>query len=345
MQNSITDPVSSSKTGKLYMVITVDTESSDSPRAVSRKDLLDSMIYGKVRHRYWGVPKILDILDEYECKVTFFISVFEYKKYGESALQDVCALIREKGHDIQLHVHPVWAYGRRFMTEYTFEEQAEIIKKGAGVLERWSGERPVAYRGGAYYSLNKDTFKALKANGIAVDSTMFYGQPHCGYVATRNRVIDINGIMELPITICRVRFEVSMGLFNYRSRPRYSKTDINEECMDLYRFVEAAKENDLRVMTLFLHSYSFLDFDSSYENPRPNYEDMEKFKRLLAMVSKDPGIEIVTVKQLYGLFLTHPELFTTASDYVPQIGVKMGLVPAVRSKLTRFNLLSRLAGV
>ncbi|UCG55202.1 MAG: hypothetical protein JSV32_03025, partial [Dehalococcoidia bacterium] len=70
----------------------------------------------------------------------------------------------------------------------------------------------------------------------------------------------------------------------------------------------------------------------------PNYKDMEKFDGFLSAVTNDPDIEIITVKQLYDVYLNTPEVFIEASDYVPKIGTRMGLASAFHAGLTHFNL-------
>jgi peptidoglycan/xylan/chitin deacetylase (PgdA/CDA1 family) len=311
----------------LYVVITIDVESSDSPNAIKNNDLLTTMIYGEVGGAQWGFPKILEILARYHLNATFFISAFEHKKYGESALHNICTEIKKEAQDIQLHVHPVWAYGKRYMAEYSPGEQVEIIKEGSRLLTSWTGEKPLAYRGGAYYSLNENTFDALKASGIVIDSTMFYSQPHCQYVTTRNRVVETKGIVELPVTIFRRQLDISVGPFKYKRQPRYTKTDIDGASLEaLLQFVKEAKMNNLRVMNLFMHSYSFLNFDTSFSNSRPDYEDMEKFDSFLSAISSDPEIQIITMIQFYELYLKNPEVFTGASDYVPEIKTRLNTV-------------------
>lgn len=315
----------------LYIVTTVDVESSDNPDAICRDELMPIMTYGRIGQAYWGFPRILDMLSRYHLNATFFISALQYKKNGEAPWREICAEIIRKGQDIQLHIHPAWSYDKRFMAEYSYNEQVEIIRHGAGMLEKWTGEKPVAYRGGAFYSLNEDTFKALKSAGLEVDSTMFYGQPHCRYIITRNRVVEVDGIVELPVTFCRVQTDFSLGPLKYKRSPRNMKTDINAVGLDvLLQFVKEAKTSNIRVMNLFLHSYSFLHLDSSYRPVEPAHQVLEKFDRFLATVTGDPEIEVITVKRFHELYRRNPSVFTGASDHVPEIKTKLGTVPSLQ---------------
>ncbi len=325
---------------QLYVIITVDVESSDSPQAVHRTDLLNCMVYGQVGTEYWGFPRIIEICDKYNCPATFFVSVFEYKKYGEESWREVCAEIKRKRHDVQLHCHPLWAYGKRYMHEFSLEEQREIVRAGKQLLEGWIDDSPVAYRGGAYYSINADTFAALKSNGIAVDSTVLRGQPQCKVTLTPNKATEVSGIVELPISVCQVQHQVTLGPLKYKGRPGYAKVDLNVLTLDqLLWFVDQAKKHNLAVMTLFLHSYSLVKFDPSLSNFQPDPAALEKFDKFLSIITGDSDIKIITIKQFYELYRSNPEIFTQSPEYVPVLAQPLSL-----SKAMRHVVLSRKPG-
>lgn len=327
---------------RLYIIITVDTESSDTPKAVAQSGLVSPMVYGKVNGTYWGFPKIMEVCDCHNCKATFFVSVFQHAMDSKGIFKEICQEIKHKAHDVQLHTHPVWGYGKRFMYDYSLEEQNRIIGEGAKLLEKWTGESPIGHRAGAY-SINEDTLRALSVNGIAIDSSMFYSLPNCQFIKTKNRVIEISGIIELPVTVCQIQVEFTLGPFRYRRPPYYDKTDIDWLNLDeLIWCLEQAKTNNLRVMTLFLHSYSFLKFDSSLRHFKPEPEDVEKFDKFLSVVAKDPEIEFITVKQFHDLYRHNPELFTKASNFAPSLPRRIGsagVIPKglayLKAKITR----------
>ena len=158
--------------GKLYVIITVDLEDSQRPAVVFNEEIkeLKQMIYGEINNKYFGFPKILEICNSHNIKATFFISVFDSKKYGENSFKTICQVIKENGHDVQLHTHPRRAYDktRREMYLYSLDEQIEIIREGKELIKEWTGEYPIAHRAGAY-GLNENTLVALKENNIPID--------------------------------------------------------------------------------------------------------------------------------------------------------------------------------
>ncbi|MBI2830684.1 MAG: polysaccharide deacetylase family protein [Chloroflexi bacterium] len=330
---------------KLFIIITVDTESSDSPQAIRRTDLLKPMFYGQFEGSYYGFPRIIEICERFTCKATFFVSVFEFRKYDGDGLREVCREIKQKGHDVQLHTHPIWTYEKRHMYDNSLEEQVRIIQEGKELLERWTGDSPIAHRAGVY-GADENTLRALKQNDIPIDSSNFYGHETCKLAVTKNRVVERQEIVEVPVTFFKRRKETGLGPAKLKLVENFIKTDVDWASLDeLLWFAEQAKLHNLKVMTLFLHSYSFIKFDSNFTHFEPDYEDAEKFEKFLAVVTKDPEIEIVTMKQFYELYRSDPEYFTRASDYVPVKAEPVTISEAARKGLNRFKARAQKVGI
>jgi len=306
---------------QLFVVITVDTEDSQRPAVVydNKVEELDTMVYGYINGNLYGFTKIIEICDGFGCKATFFVSVFDCGKYGEDAIAAICRLIKQRGHDIQLHTHPrrVYDKARREMYKYSFEEQVRIVKDGAGLIRKWVDESPVAHRAGAY-GLNEDTIKSLRENNIRIDSSMFYGYPNCKLTWSRNRVVERDGILEIPVTgFFREKAVYLMGIPVWRRRS-FVKTDIDAASLDeLKFFAEEARRHDIRVMNLFMHSYSFIRFNADFTHFEPDYEDIEKFERFLEYATADPSIRFVTIRELFEIYQKDPGSLLDGSDYVP----------------------------
>ena len=256
----------------------------------------------------------------YNIKATFFISVFDSKKYGENSFKTICQVIKENGHDVQLHTHPRRAYDktRREMYLYSLDEQIEIIREGKELIKEWTGEYPIAHRAGAY-GLNENTLVALKENNIPIDSSMFYSHPNCKVTWTRNKILEKNGIIEVPVTVFYRDICWGAGPLSLKIRRSFVKTDIDWASLDeLKSFVKEAKKHNIRVMNLFMHSYSFIRWDSGFTNFRPDYADIEKFVHFLEFIKSDREIAVITMREFYDLYKKNPGLFNGA-DHVPLI--------------------------
>jgi peptidoglycan/xylan/chitin deacetylase (PgdA/CDA1 family) len=201
---------------------------------------------------------------------------------------------------------------------YSLDEQIKIIKDGKELVKEWTGENPVAHRAGAY-GINEDTFVALKENGIPIDSSSFYGHPNCKAVVTKNKIVEHNGIIEIPVTVFRRVQRVKLGGWVLKRQSSYVKTDIDWANLgELKSFVKQAKENNVKVMTLFMHSYSLLKFDQDFTHFEPDGNDIEKLDKFLNYVANDPEIRVITMKEFYEMYQKDSEQFI-GSDYVPVV--------------------------
>ncbi len=104
----------------------------------------------------WDDPKveqILDILDQYQAKATFFVVGEWCDKYPDQVRQ-----ISERGHEVGNHsnTHPD-------MTKLTREEIAADIEAAGAKIERLIGKRPAVFRApsGAYNDMVLETARGL----------------------------------------------------------------------------------------------------------------------------------------------------------------------------------------
>ena len=102
------------------------------PANAKRPVLMSQGAYGwKV-----GMPRVLNLLDRYQIKATFFIP-------GEVAERHA-ALVREvvdRGHEVAHH-----SYSHRWIVTLTPEEEREEMRKGMEILTSLAGVRPRGWR-------------------------------------------------------------------------------------------------------------------------------------------------------------------------------------------------------
>lgn len=116
-----------------------------------------------------GVPRILDLLDKYGLKATFFVPGHTIDTYTE-----ICKEIVDRGHEIAHH-----GYVHEDPTDLALEEEEAIFVKGLEALER-IGVKPVGYRSPGF-DFSPNTIDLLEKYGIKYDSSLmgqdFY--PYC----------------------------------------------------------------------------------------------------------------------------------------------------------------------
>ncbi len=210
---------------KTKVYITVDTETSmdgawGNP---ARAPLtLDRLVYGKLGSRFYGIPLIMDILEEHGLRATFFTEMFCSYAVGAEEVAGVCREILKRGHDCQLHLHPIYRfYWKRqqgkpsremdFLFQLSPAEQREFIAEGVRLFRELSGKAPRAYRAGCYAGSGSNPASALREHGIEIDSSYnlaYLGQT-CGFETKGlNAPAVIDSVHEFPITVFRVNWTV-----------------------------------------------------------------------------------------------------------------------------------------
>ncbi len=144
--------------------------------------------------------RILDILDSYDTKATFFCT-------GMTALEfpQVVRLIQSRGHEIGCHSHI-----HTWLNKMTEEECREDTNRAIDSLEQCVGEKVVSYRAPAFSigENNKWAFEILADNGIQNDASVFPasrdfgGFPDFEYNEPVNIQVRDKIIREFPVPIC-----------------------------------------------------------------------------------------------------------------------------------------------
>lgn len=149
------------------------------PANAKRPVLMSQGAYGwKV-----GMPRVLNLLDRYQIKATFFIP-------GEVAERHA-ALVREvvdRGHEVAHH-----SYSHRWIVTLTPEEEREEMRKGMEILTSLAGVRPRGWRSPAA-EFSDITLGLIQEYGFDYSSNFFDDDsPY---------LLEINGqktdIVELP---------------------------------------------------------------------------------------------------------------------------------------------------
>ena len=139
---------------RINVFITVDTEHSIGG-AFRDRNLKpvgnEKRIWGKIGDKSFGIPLMMDIAETYDIRLTFFVEVMNKYYFGEDETKKVCEYILNRGHDVQLHLHPNYlnftlnnpqekTYSDLIGT-YSSEKQIELIKEGIEILiQKWSTE-------------------------------------------------------------------------------------------------------------------------------------------------------------------------------------------------------------
>ena len=109
------------------------------------------------------VPHILDLLDELNLKITFFIvgkdtETEDNRKYLK--------MITDRGHEVGNHSY----HHESWLQSYSYEKIEKEIIDAEEAIENVTGQRPVGFRGPGF-SWSKDLLKVLEERGYKFDAS------------------------------------------------------------------------------------------------------------------------------------------------------------------------------
>ena len=239
-----------------------------------------------------GVTYQLDVFDRFDLKAVFFVDPMPALIWGVAAIEDIVGPIIERGHDVQLHLHPEWLAlagtnnllpGRTGanMKDFTFDEQCVLIDYAAATLAAAGAPAPIAFRAGNY-GANDDTLRALAALGLAYDSS------HCPGIVDSACKISLGPDDRHPIEYCGV-IEVPTGCIGGPGGLRHAQLTALS-VSELLAALQHARTHRIADFTLVSHSFELLSRDRT----RTNRIVKRRFERLCEGVSAIDGLTTAT---------------------------------------------------
>ena len=185
--------------------------------------------------------KILDLLDKYNVKATFFVLGWIAERKPQLVKE-----IHSRGHEIASH-----GYGHIINYELSRDEIFEDIKKSKELLEGITGDKIVGYRA-PNFSVTKDVIDALTALKFKYDSSYhpFSGNERYGQLGVDEKgIFKLNeSLIEIPMSVWKNKFfELSIAGGGYFRLYPYS----------FFRTLTSSylKKNDYMIM--YFHPWEF----------------------------------------------------------------------------------------
>jgi len=290
--------VSSDDRTRVYF--TVDVECAEQRRIGARvQDAMgyDLRVWGRFTNRdeELGVPLIMSELEAYGMRGTFYTEVIGAHYFGKAGLREVCQSMLERGHDVQLHVHPVQRDARLIagqpsapdnISAYPLAEQTQLLVEGVDLLVEAGVPRESinSYRAGNF-GANNLTWQAMKDAGLSLSSNYnpCYFDLHCGMRSdTARRGLfesDVPGVWELPIT----NFRQPSGGFRHLQITAVSVAE-------MVHCLKRCRELGVRHVTVVTHSFEFYHVDSIDERRgHKNHVNLSRLRGLLEFVQRNSG--------------------------------------------------------
>lgn len=243
-------------------------------------------VYGHSAHGDYALPKTLELLNQHGLKGVFFVEPLFATRFGQQHLDTIVGLIRNAGHDVQLHLHPEWtdealeplipdcAAKRQHLSYYTLEEQTALIACGKKMLEA-AGSGPIsAFRSGSF-AANPDTFEALRRNHILLDSSL----NRCHDVSASellrghdlHTAFDVAGVTTYPVTV----FQDGFGKDRPAQVGACSFAEMRAALVD-------AQQKGAQHFVVVSHNFEMLKPGSA----QPDWVVVRRFKQLCAFLGQ-----------------------------------------------------------
>jgi peptidoglycan/xylan/chitin deacetylase (PgdA/CDA1 family) len=128
-----------------------------------------------------GVPRIVELLQRYGIRATFFTPGHTVESFPEAV-----ATIVEAGHEVGHH-----GYGHEGLSTQTPAEERASLERGLAALEKATGQRPTGYRSPSW-DYSAVTLSLLIEYGFLYDSSLFADdfypyRPRLGDVVSKDR--------------------------------------------------------------------------------------------------------------------------------------------------------------
>ena len=200
-----------------------------------------------------------------------------------------------------------------FLWEYTKQEQREIITSCTESYTELLGHKPKSFRAGKY-SANRDTLDILNELGYKYDFSEFMGQRWCGIdpPITADKPCRYKNFIEFPVTV----FKSAETLFF----KRYDKLDMEMVKQQFNYVVDKYNGLDNNVISLFLHSFSFVKWRKNPDAPSIWKGNINKCRKALERIKRSGNFKFVTEDDLEEI-IEKTDILAENGNAAPQIKV------------------------
>lgn len=165
----------------------------------------------------FGLDAILDPLEAHGLRAVFFTEVLNTHYFGYDEMGDVARELHRRGHELQLHMHPVWTLfadagwretthrqGIRSDRHDNFAARSvgqarALLEYGQACFARWGLPCPIAFRTGNLM-ISRDSYAAMAATGIELSSSVGLRGFENEAPAFQPTIDEIDGVLEIPVT-------------------------------------------------------------------------------------------------------------------------------------------------
>lgn len=296
---------------KTKVFITVDTEFSIGGAfadPIRNQPVGTPVVLCKIGRKSQGLGFLLDTFATFGIKATFFVEALNTHYFGDQTMRDLALRIQAAGHDVQLHLHPVWTYFKNpdwmdrlrsdppsdHMYGRTLDELNQWLADGIAIFERWGLERPVALRTGSLM-VDKTVYQAMELAGIPVGSNVglalyWPDDPALHFFSGIHRV---GNVVEACVT---TYIDLALG-----KRAHYKTLTITgSSWQEMRTLLLRAYQSSVESIVILTHPFEYVKIQSvDFSGLLPNRINQQRLSCLCEFL-RDHGdwFEVMTIGQL-----------------------------------------------
>ncbi len=332
---------------KTKVFLTIDTEFSiggafQAPQTV--QPIGAQNVLCAVGGRSEGLGHLLDTFAAHGLRATFFVEALQTAYFGDAPMGALVQRIASAGHDVQLHLHPVWTYfdhpqWQQQLTQVqpnddlhgrSVEQLAQWMQRGIDTFGRWGVAPPVALRTGNLM-VDRNVYRAMACVGLKVASNIARAvfeptEPQLRFNAGMHL---IEGVIELPVLTYA---DLRLGARTHRKVLTITGSSLGEtRCL-----LDRAHAGGAPSVVLLTHCHEFVkgDMRSSLLPDRVNQRRLDAICRYLH--DNTDRFEVTTMDRM-----ASPPAADVQASSDPLYGVPapLAVMRLVQNKLNEMNLI------
>lgn len=331
---------------KLKVFLTIDTEFNigGAFKAPQRaKPIGAQNVWCHVGERSEGLGHMLDTFAVHGVRATFFVEALQTAYFGDSPMGEAVERIADAGHDLQLHLHPVWTY----FDDPLWQQQLALVEpnddlhgrsvdqlvvwmqRGIDTFARWGLPAPVALRTGNLM-VDRNVYRAMAQVGLKVASNIARAvfEPAEQALRLNAGIHRIEGVVELPVLTYA---DLHLGARTHRKVLTITGSSLAEaRCL-----LDRAHAGGAPSVVLLTHCHELVKNDRSGALV-PNRINQRRLGDICRYLHDNADrFEVTTMDRM----ATWPQNAAPAADPLWSVPPPLAVMRLVQNKLNELNLI------
>lgn len=265
-----------------------------------------------------GLTRVLETLENYDIRATFFVEALQTIWFGDEEMGRIAERIAAAGHEVQLHVHPVWLLFRSSdwqqqsrkkpessvhdsLASLSFDEAGEAIEIALAAFRRWKVPEPTAIRTGGLM-LERGLYQVFSACGLHISSSLGLAihRPSDAELHRYSAPLEIGDVLEIPVTSF-------LGMDAALRRRARLATLIGMGGAEMSDLFYKADQGEIDELVLLSHMSEFFRVDRQDGSIKRNHLVEERLQFFCEAMREREQVECCTINEMAVDFRSRPQ--------------------------------------